>query len=124
MPKIPGVIVFKRGSSGVKHIGVYVGKDRIIEAKGKMYGVVVTQFSSDPGWNAWGMFDWLDLNLKESYEREWCNRTFKKRKPLQNVIARSNETKNMSEDLCRYYVCIGPRIIMLLLLLLRSSSAF
>lgn len=66
MPRIPGVIVFKRGSSGVKHIGVYVGKDRIIEAKGKMYGVVVTQFSSDSGWNAWGMFDWLDLNLKES----------------------------------------------------------
>ena len=52
MPRIPGVIVFKRGSSGVKHIGVYVGKDRIIEAKGKMYGVVVTQFSSDSGWNA------------------------------------------------------------------------
>lgn len=66
MPHIPGVVVFKRNSKGVFHMGVYVGKDRVIEAKGAMYGVVVSQFSSDSGWNAWGFLDWLNYDLQES----------------------------------------------------------
>lgn len=52
MPMIPGVAVFKRGASGIHHIGIYVGNDRVIEAKGAAYGILVTQFSADPNGTA------------------------------------------------------------------------
>ena len=65
MPRIPGVAVFKRNSGGIYHMGIYVGKDRVIEAKGAMYGIVVTQFSTG-SWNAWGYLDWLDYDLIEN----------------------------------------------------------
>ena len=48
------------------HVGIYVGKDRVIEAKGAMYGVVVSQFSADDEWNAWGYLDWLNYDLQDS----------------------------------------------------------
>lgn len=66
MPTYPGIAVFKRNSKGVYHIGIYVGKDRVIEAKGAAYGVVVSKFSADQSWNAWGYFDWLAYDLEES----------------------------------------------------------
>lgn len=66
MPRIPGIAVFKRNDKGVYHVGIYVGKDRVIEAKGAMYGVVVSQFSADDEWNAWGYLDWLNYDLEES----------------------------------------------------------
>ncbi len=66
MPMIPGVAVFKRGTSGIHHIGIYVGNDRVIEAKGAAYGILVTQFSADPAWNCWGIFDWLVLDVNEN----------------------------------------------------------
>ncbi len=66
MPYVPGLAVFKRNDKGVFHVGIYVGKDRVIEAKGAMYGVVVSQFSADSDWNAWGYLDWLNCNLGES----------------------------------------------------------
>lgn len=66
MPLIPGTIVFKRNSTRVFHIGIYVGKDRVIEAKGALFGVVVSQLSTDSGWNCWGKFDWLNYNLREN----------------------------------------------------------
>lgn len=62
----PGVVVFKRNSNGVYHMGIYVGRDRVIEAKGAMHGVVVSQFSADPAWNAWGYFDWLIYDIDDS----------------------------------------------------------
>lgn len=66
MPRIPGIAVFKRNDKGVYHVGIYVGKDRVIEAKGAMYGVVVSQFSADDEWNAWGYLDWLNYDLQDS----------------------------------------------------------
>ena len=62
----PGVVVFKRNSNGVYHMGIYVGRDRVIEAKGAMHGVVVSQFSADPAWNAWGYFDWLIYDIVDT----------------------------------------------------------
>lgn len=62
----PGVVVFKRNSNGIYHMGIYVGKDRVIEARGAMHGVVVSQFSADPAWNAWGYFDWLIYDIVDT----------------------------------------------------------
>lgn len=62
----PGVVVFKRNSNGIYHMGIYVGKDRVIEARGAVHGVVVSQFSADPAWNAWGYFDWLIYDIVDT----------------------------------------------------------
>lgn len=65
MPLIPGVAVFKRGVNGIHHMGIYVGNDRVIEAKGAAFGILVTRFSTDPAWNCWGIFDWMVLDVEE-----------------------------------------------------------
>ena len=65
MPRVPGTLVFKRNSKGIYHVGVFIGNDRVIEAKGAMYGVVVTQYSADATWNAWGSLSWLANNIGE-----------------------------------------------------------
>ena len=54
MPDIPGVLVFMDG-----HVGVYIGDQNVIEARGHKYGVVQTKLSSRP-WKWWGKLDWID----------------------------------------------------------------
>jgi cell wall-associated NlpC family hydrolase len=51
----PGVLVF----IGTRHVGVYAGAGRVIEAKGFNYGVVETELRRG-SWDAWGKLDWLD----------------------------------------------------------------
>lgn len=48
MPREPGVLVFYNG-----HVGVYIGGDEVIEARGHKYGVVKTKLQ-DRGWKWWG----------------------------------------------------------------------
>jgi cell wall-associated NlpC family hydrolase len=41
----------------VHHVGIYIGNDQVIEAKGKKWGVVLTpvvQFITSPDWAYWG----------------------------------------------------------------------
>lgn len=47
LPETPGVLVHKSG-----HIGVYIGDGKVIEARGKNYGVVTTKLK-DRGWEHW-----------------------------------------------------------------------
>lgn len=48
LPEAPGVLVFKSG-----HVGVYIGGGKVIEARGRSYGVVETKLA-DRGWTDWG----------------------------------------------------------------------
>ena len=48
IPEVPGTLVFKTG-----HVGVYIGGGKVIEARGRSYGVVETKLS-DRGWTSWG----------------------------------------------------------------------
>lgn len=50
--KIPGQLVFKGNSDTKKHVGVYVGDDKVIEAKGHAYGVIASKFTGG-GWTYW-----------------------------------------------------------------------
>lgn len=63
MPDIPGVLVFMSG-----HVGIYVGKGKVIEARGHAYGVVKTNLVGR-GWKEWGKLDWIryidDIKLFE-----------------------------------------------------------
>lgn len=58
MPRIPGMAVFRRieSSGRINHIGIYIGNDLVIEAKGVDHGVHVESFSQDT-WHGYGMFD-------------------------------------------------------------------
>lgn len=47
LPETPGILVHKEG-----HIGVYVGDGKVIEARGRAYGVVQTDLNTR-GWKHW-----------------------------------------------------------------------
>lgn len=50
-PNIIGTLVFMKG-----HVGVYVGDNKVIEARGHAYGVVETELSKRK-WTNWAMCD-------------------------------------------------------------------
>ena len=53
-------LVFRRGKDGkMSHIGVYIGNDTVIEAKGADYGVVQTSLK-DGSWTNYGVVSGLE----------------------------------------------------------------
>jgi len=55
IPETPGALVF----IGTRHVGIYAGGGKVLEAKGFSYGVVETALAKG-AWDAWGKLDWLD----------------------------------------------------------------
>lgn len=54
-----GAFVFKKG-----HIGIYIGNNTVIEAKGHKWGVIKSKYDS-AGWTKWGFCDeWIDYSTK------------------------------------------------------------
>lgn len=49
---VPGRLVFKGTPSKMSHVGVYIGDNKIIEAKGHAYGVIISTLDSK--WTHWG----------------------------------------------------------------------
>lgn len=59
-PILPGTAVFLQGSQEhIHHVGVYVGDDTCIEAKGTIYGVVTSPLSR---WDHWGELKMVDYS--------------------------------------------------------------
>lgn len=57
-PILPGTAVFLQGSeSKIHHVGVYIGNDTVIEAKGTIYGVVTSHLAH---WDHWGELKMVD----------------------------------------------------------------
>ena len=54
IPELPGVIVWKDN-----HVGIYIGENKVVEARGHDWGVVVTNIK-DRGWKKWGKLPWLE----------------------------------------------------------------
>jgi hypothetical protein len=50
IPEIPGIAVWRKG-----HIGIYIGKSKVIEAKGTKYGIVISTLTGigANGWTHW-----------------------------------------------------------------------
>jgi LysM repeat protein len=55
LPEVPGVLLFV----GTRHVGIYAGGGKVIEAKGFNYGVVESELKRG-SWDYWGKLDWLD----------------------------------------------------------------
>lgn len=49
--KVPGQLVFKGTAIKKTHMGVYIGNNKVVEAKGHAYGVVTSSITS---WSYWG----------------------------------------------------------------------
>ena len=55
----PGTAVFKVSGTNYHHVGLYIGNDTVIEAKGTYYGVVTSAVST---WHAWGEMKGVDYS--------------------------------------------------------------
>ena len=65
---LPGSAVFLQGKEPkIHHVGVYIGNDTVIEAKGTIYGVVTSHLNH---WDHWGELDMVDYTDAASLETE------------------------------------------------------
>jgi cell wall-associated NlpC family hydrolase len=65
---LPGSAVFLQGSeTKIHHVGVYVGGDTVIEAKGTVYGVVTSHLNH---WDHWGELKMVDYTDAAALEVE------------------------------------------------------
>jgi len=62
IPMVKGVLVHKH-----QHVGVYVGNDTVVEAKGADYGVIRSKFSSG-NWERWSKCPWIDYSGEVAVE--------------------------------------------------------
>lgn len=56
----PGYLVFKGNDKTKTHVGVYIGSNKVIEAKGHVYGVIESKFSS--AWKYWAEYYNVDYS--------------------------------------------------------------
>lgn len=67
-PIKPGTLVFIKGTQEkIHHVGVYIGNDTVVEAKGTKSGVVTSRLSH---WEYWGELKVLDYTGAEAPESE------------------------------------------------------
>lgn len=67
-----GDFVFRSGNAGVYHVGVYVGQNEVIHARGRDHGVVKETLDANGNtyWNKYGRFEQLNDKQKESIDME------------------------------------------------------
>ena len=64
---LPGSLVFKKGNKDkIHHVGIYVGNDQVIEAKGAQYGVIESYVAD--GWDYWGELKAVDYSNQQKKE--------------------------------------------------------
>lgn len=89
IPEIKGLLVFKPG-----HVGVYIGKGKVIEAKGHAYGVVETELSKGD-WRTWGKCPFIEY-IKESEENPMIQKLIDKytEEVVEKALVKLIETVN------------------------------
>lgn len=70
MPLIPGCTVYMYSATKKRmgHVGIYIGNNLVVEARGADYGVVTTKLS-DRAWTHWGLLDWLEYDLADENKK-------------------------------------------------------
>lgn len=87
IPDTPGVLVFM---ANMEHVGVYIGKGEVIEARGHAYGVVKTRLSSR-GWALWGKPRFIDYGDDAAQNVK----PVKPEAPAQNTTTSTTEEKTI-----------------------------
>jgi len=67
MPDVAGVCVFMPG-----HVGVYIGNDEVVEARGHSYGVIKTDLK-DRGWTRWCYCPYIEYDTEKKEKKEKKN---------------------------------------------------
>lgn len=62
-PKKKGLLVFKGTAKKKTHVGVYVGDDKVIEAKGHAYGVIKSSFTGG-SWKYWAQCPFIEADAE------------------------------------------------------------
>ena len=66
MPDVPGTFVCRGTPTNMAHIGVYVGKGMVVDARGTKQGVLYGRLASYPaGWTHWCQADDVDFDAVE-----------------------------------------------------------
>lgn len=96
-----GDLVFHHNGTKIHHVGVYVGDNMVIHAKGRDYGVVKENFSTND-WNRFGRYE--PLQEKESEVNEMPIKL-----KITNPLMRSDAICELQEALNRLgYACGEP----------------
>ncbi len=66
MPDVEGIAVFRADGSGMAHIGLYVGKGYVIDARSSEKGVLLSTMASYGRWTHWGRFEDVDYGESET----------------------------------------------------------
>lgn len=69
MPDIPGIAVFRGTAGNMAHIGLYIGKGEVIDARGSAKGVVRGTLESYGRWTHWGRLEDVDYSEGETEEK-------------------------------------------------------
>lgn len=67
MPEEPGICVFTKA---LDHVGVYIGRGKVIESRGHNYGVVATNIT-ERFWYFWGRPKWIQYNEYSKYQEPY-----------------------------------------------------
>ena len=104
----PGTAVFLTEGTDRHHIGLYIGNNKCIEAKGTLYGVVESDISH---WDEWGELKMVDYSNTEemigAQDEEPLYRAYVTASEGKTVRMRSNPSLN-AKELC--LVPIGTNI--------------
>lgn len=92
----PGTAVFLLNDTGRHHIGLYVGNNTVIEAKGTKWGVVT---SATPHWDEWGELSAVDYS-------EYPEKVIPLTRPTLKKGDRGDEVKELQTLLnqCGYFL--------------------
>lgn len=70
MPDLEGIAVFRADGSGMAHIGLYVGKGYVIDARSSERGVLLSTMESYGRWTHWGKLADVDYGAQDEEEIE------------------------------------------------------
>lgn len=65
MPDVEGIAVFRADGTGMAHIGLYVGKGYVIDARSSEKGVLLSTMASYGRWTHWGRLADVDYGAQE-----------------------------------------------------------
>lgn len=65
MPDIEGLAVFRADGTGMAHIGLYVGKGYVIDARSSEKGVLLSTMASYGRWTHWGKLADVDYGAQD-----------------------------------------------------------